>query len=156
MLFQNASSLQLALESLTLDNSTIESLDLTFEVPGYNIEMKKGGRDTVVTIHNLENYLNLLVHWTMREGVERQMEALKEGFDSVFKIDHIKFFLPQELDELFCGNGADSDKWDAKEIANCTKFDHGFTQERSFLFLFMSGNLRSNFVQRFLWFQPSH
>ena len=129
LLFQNPSSLQLALESLTLDNSTVESLDLTFELPGYNIEMKKGGKDAIVTIHNLEQYLDLLVYWTLHEGVSKQMEALREGFESVFSLDHLRFFFPEDLDELFCGAGK-CEKWSAKDIADSTKVDHGFTHER--------------------------
>ena len=39
------------------------------------------------------------------EGVARQMEALREGFESVVPLHHLQTFYPEELDELFCGEG---------------------------------------------------
>lgn len=52
-------SLQLALSSLTLDGVLIEDLGLDFVLPGTNIDLKKGGKDLVVTIDNLEEYLQV-------------------------------------------------------------------------------------------------
>merc|ERR550532_3937769 len=90
--------------------------------------MKKGGKDAIVTIHNLEHYLNLLIFWTLKEGVYKQIEAVKEGFESVFPIEHLRFFLPEEMDELFCG-ASKCEKWIQKELMDSTKVDHGFTLE---------------------------
>lgn len=60
---QTADSRQLALSSLTLaGGGTVEDLDLDFVLPGYsNIELKKGGKDTRVTLDNLEEYLKVAV-----------------------------------------------------------------------------------------------
>jgi len=60
---QTASSQQLALSSLTLPGGgSIEDLDLDFVLPGYpNIELKKNGKDTHVTLDNLEEYLKVQV-----------------------------------------------------------------------------------------------
>jgi len=60
---QTASSQQLALSSLTLPGGgSIEDLDLDFVLPGYpNIELKKNGKDTHVTLDNLEEYLKVRV-----------------------------------------------------------------------------------------------
>lgn len=52
-------SLQLALDSLTLDGVLIEDLGLDFVLPGTHIELKKGGKDIPVTIENLEEYLQV-------------------------------------------------------------------------------------------------
>ena len=57
---QTPASLQLALDSLTMDGSSVEDLDLDFTLPGYpHIELKKGGKDIGVTIRNLEEYLKV-------------------------------------------------------------------------------------------------
>ena len=58
--FQTAESRCLALNSLTMDGCTIEDLSLDFVLPGYpHIELKKGGKDTPLTLHNLEEYLKV-------------------------------------------------------------------------------------------------
>lgn len=36
-------------------------------------------------------------------GVSRQMEAWREGFDSVFPSASLKMFYPEELEMVFCG-----------------------------------------------------
>ncbi|KQK81209.1 thyroid hormone receptor interactor 12 [Amazona aestiva] len=57
---QTKESLQYALEALTMNGCSVEDLGLDFTLPGFpNIELKKGGKDTPVTIHNLEEYLRL-------------------------------------------------------------------------------------------------
>ncbi|KAG2462275.1 TRIPC ligase, partial [Polypterus senegalus] len=53
-------SLQQALESLNMNGCSVEDLGLDFTLPGFpNIELKKGGKDIPVNIHNLEEYLRL-------------------------------------------------------------------------------------------------
>ncbi len=43
-----------------MDGCPIEDLSLDFVLPGYpNIELKKGGKDIPVTLHNLEEYLHV-------------------------------------------------------------------------------------------------
>src|SRR4051812_25164420 len=55
-----SSSLQEALEQLTLDGCPVEDLGLDFTLPGFpGIELRKGGKDMNVTIHNLEEYLKV-------------------------------------------------------------------------------------------------
>jgi len=57
-----------------MDGCSVEDLGLDFVLPGYpHIELKKGGRDTVVTLENLEDYLRVSVslsvkvwRWTFR------------------------------------------------------------------------------------------
>ena len=58
---QTAESRQLALDNLTMDGCSVEDLGLDFVLPGHqHIELKKGGRDTVVTLDNLEDYLRVI------------------------------------------------------------------------------------------------
>lgn len=39
------------------------------------------------------------------EGASRQMEALREGFETVFPLQQLHMFYPEELDAVFCGSG---------------------------------------------------
>uniref|UniRef100_A0A673JRK4 E3 ubiquitin-protein ligase n=1 Tax=Sinocyclocheilus rhinocerous TaxID=307959 RepID=A0A673JRK4_9TELE len=91
-------TVQQALESLNMNGCSVEDLGLDFTLPGFpNIELKKGGKDVPVTIHNLEEYLRLVVYWTLNEGVSRQFESFREGFESVFPLHHLQYFYPEEV-----------------------------------------------------------
>lgn len=56
-------SLQLALNSLTLDGTSVEDLGLDFTLPGTNIELKRNGKDTIVTIENIQEYLKVSINY---------------------------------------------------------------------------------------------
>ncbi|WAR12555.1 TRIPC-like protein, partial [Mya arenaria] len=129
-------SRRLALGSLSLDGCSIEDLDLDFTLPGYpNIELKKGGKDRQVTLENLEEYLQLVTHWSLVEGVSRQFESLREGFESVFPVTSLQSFYPEELEQLFCGNSAEV--WDVKTLMECCRPDHGYNHDsRAVRFLY--------------------
>ncbi|CAG7833938.1 unnamed protein product [Allacma fusca] len=127
------------LEALTLDGCRIDNLGLDFTLPGHpTIELRKGGKDIPVTIHNLEEYIKLVCHWMLVGGVSRQMESWKEGFDSVFPSSALKMFYPEELEMVFCGsNQSDGESWDVKTLLECCRPDHGYTHEsRAIQFLF--------------------
>lgn len=48
------------IEALDLDNCPISELGLVFELPGYeNIELRKGGSEISVNIHNLDQYIKV-------------------------------------------------------------------------------------------------
>lgn len=126
------------LEKLTFDGCPIEDLGIDFVVPGYNIELMKSGKSTHVTIHNLHLYVRLMTHWILQEGVSRQMESLREGFESVFPLHNLKVFLPEELESVFCGSPKDYILgWDVKTLMECCRPDHGYTSDsRAIKFLF--------------------
>lgn len=45
-----------------MNGCSVEDLGLDFTLPGFpNIELKKGGKDIPVTIHNLEDYLRVCI-----------------------------------------------------------------------------------------------
>ncbi|XP_075871051.1 E3 ubiquitin-protein ligase TRIP12 isoform X2 [Nelusetta ayraudi] len=133
---QTRETLQQALESLNINGCSVEDLGLDFTLPGFpNIELKKGGKDVAVTIYNLEEYLRLVVYWTLNEGVSRQFESFREGFESVFPLHHLQYFYPEELDQLLCGSK--SETWDVKTLMECCRPDHGYTHDsRAVRFLF--------------------
>ncbi|XP_072379801.1 E3 ubiquitin-protein ligase TRIP12 isoform X1 [Diabrotica undecimpunctata] len=126
------------IEKLEFDGCSIDDLGIDFVVPGYNIELMKGGKSTHVTIHNLHLYVKLMSHWLLHEGVSRQMESLREGFESVFPLHNLKVFLPEELESVFCGSPKDYILgWDVKTLMECCRPDHGYTADsRAIRFLF--------------------
>lgn len=86
----SAAEKQDQIAQLTMDGCPVEDLGLDFTLPGYpNIELRKGGRDTSVTLDNLASYVSLVSHWMMIEGVSVQMEAVREGFNTVFPISSL-------------------------------------------------------------------
>ncbi|KAL5476128.1 hypothetical protein EMCRGX_G026036 [Ephydatia muelleri] len=130
-------ALAIGIESLALEGGgSVEDLDLDFTLPGYpDIELKVGGKEIAVTVHNLDEYLKLVVDWTMVRGVARQMEAFREGFNTIFPINNLRGFYPSEMDALLCG--ANNQKWDNKELMEYSRPNHGYSHDsRAVQFLF--------------------
>lgn len=42
-------------------------------------------------------HVQLVVYWTLNEGVSRQFESFREGFESVFPLHHLQYFYPEEV-----------------------------------------------------------
>ncbi|XP_003424889.1 E3 ubiquitin-protein ligase TRIP12 isoform X4 [Nasonia vitripennis] len=126
------------IDALDLDGCRIVDLGLAFQLPGYdNIELRKGGSDINVTIQNLDQYIRLVVHWYLYEGVFRQMEAFREGFESVFPPTQLRLFFSEELEAVFCGHAQTGGKWDIKTLSECCRTDHGYTPDsRAIRFLY--------------------
>ncbi|XP_063829327.1 E3 ubiquitin-protein ligase TRIP12 [Ostrinia nubilalis] len=120
------------ISALELDGCPIEELGLDFILPGDGCtELRRGGRELPVTAHNLHNYIDLVTHWMLYEGVSKQMEAFKEGFESVFPLANLKIFYPEELEQVFCGSpsGGRETRWEPRMLAECIRPDHGYTAE---------------------------
>uniref|UniRef100_A0A182VVU2 E3 ubiquitin-protein ligase n=1 Tax=Anopheles minimus TaxID=112268 RepID=A0A182VVU2_9DIPT len=121
------------IEALDLDGCPISDLGLDFVLPGHpNIELRRGGRDMAVTISNLHQYISLVTHWFLAEGVSRQFEALREGFDTVFPMSRLQMFYPEELENVFCGSGiggTNQQRWDVRMLSESCRTDHGFSQD---------------------------
>ncbi|XP_043509345.1 E3 ubiquitin-protein ligase TRIP12 isoform X3 [Frieseomelitta varia] len=126
------------IDSLNLDGCLISDLGLVFELPGYeNIELRKNGGEIPVSIYNLDQYIKLVVHWFLYEGIFRQMEAFREGFESVFPPSQLRLFFPEELEAVFCGHAQSGGQWDVKTLSECCRTDHGYTPDsRAIRFLF--------------------
>lgn len=106
----------------------VEELVLDFTLPGTMppAELRKGGKDMAVTASNIGDYVRLVTHWILFEGVSRQLEALVEGFDSVLPVKHLRLFYAEEMEALFCGSlGA----WEAATLAAHIRPDHGYTYD---------------------------
>jgi len=73
--------------------------------------------------------VSLVSHWLLVEGVSTQMEAVREGFNSVFPLASLGMFYPDELDQIFCGTVQTFTPWDFKMLSDSCKPAHGFTLE---------------------------
>lgn len=109
-------------------------MDLDFTLPGYSqIELKpRVGKEppASVTLDNLDEYISLIVEWTLDRGISSQLESFREGFTSILPSANSLFgglFYADELDRLICGAGYQ--KWDVKLLNECTRCDHGYTHE---------------------------
>jgi len=99
------------INGLEMDGCAVEDLCLSFQyspssaVYQYeNIELKPGGADEVVTIHNVEEYIDRTVDWVFVRGVRAQLESLRLGFTSVFPMEKLGSFTPAEVKTMLCGD----------------------------------------------------
>lgn len=76
--------------------------------------MKNRGSDILVSINNLDEYLNLTFDKLILSGIDPLVRAFKIGFNKVFKIESLKCFTNVELEEIICGS--DYDSWDYENL----------------------------------------
>lgn len=117
---------------------TIDELYLDFTLPGHSIELKDGGKDIPVDITNLEEYIQLVVEWTLKKGITSQMDQFKLGFSSgtlslfpmfkyradvpvviVFAVRDLQSFTPSELVML---TGALEEDWSIESTCRFFSF----------------------------------
>lgn len=91
-----------ALQDIEIDGVRVEDLGLDFTLPGYpSIELIPNGANTAVTIDNVDQYVDRVVDLTLGSGVQRQLDAFRSGFSSVFPFSALRAFTPNELVMLF-------------------------------------------------------
>lgn len=97
----------------TSQNARIEDLGLVFVLPGYdNVELKQDGKNTEVNIHNLQEYIDLVMYFTFHETIKIQVQAFKRGFNQIFPLDTLKTFQTTgELEEMICGTDKNDEEW---------------------------------------------
>jgi E3 ubiquitin-protein ligase TRIP12 len=97
------SSRRAKLAALSISGAKLQDLSLDFTLPGYDIELKSGGRMIDVDDSNLEEYLDLVLDKTLGSGVHLFVKAFQEGFSMIFPYQDLQIFSPEELG-LLCGN----------------------------------------------------
>jgi len=111
--------------SVTLHGVPVQDLCLTFTVPGQpGYALCPGGADITVSDANLSPYVASLTDALVGAGVARQMDALRTGFAEVCAPASLRVFSPTELESLLCGAG---ETWTPELLAECLRFDHGYT-----------------------------
>lgn len=91
------------IQNITVDNGTrLEDLSLDFTLPGYpEIELVPQGSQVMLTIDNVDQYLDRVADMTLGSGIRRQVEAFHTGFSQVFPYSALSAFTPDELCGLF-------------------------------------------------------
>ncbi|KAE8151403.1 ubiquitin-protein ligase Ufd4 [Aspergillus avenaceus] len=116
-----------ALQSVEVDGVKVEDLSLDFTLPGYpSIELVENGANVPVTIENVDKYVDQVVDLTLCSGVQRQVEAFREGFSQVFPFSALRTFTPTELVMLF---GRAEEDWSIETLMDSIKADHGFNMD---------------------------
>uniref|UniRef100_A0A1I8G817 HECT-type E3 ubiquitin transferase n=1 Tax=Macrostomum lignano TaxID=282301 RepID=A0A1I8G817_9PLAT len=110
---------------LSIRDSDLEECDLgmyfsvDYEVLGEirEHELKPGGRDIPVNNDNKEDYIQLIVEWRFRRGVQEQMNAFLNGFKEVIPLEWLRYFDERELELMLCGmQEIDVDDWERSTI----------------------------------------
>lgn len=39
----------------------------------------------------------MVIFWALNEGVARQFDSFRDGFESVFPLSHLQYFYPEEV-----------------------------------------------------------
>ncbi|EKX34155.1 hypothetical protein GUITHDRAFT_90563 [Guillardia theta CCMP2712] len=111
---------------MTIDACRIEDLCLDMTCPGYpDVLLHPEGNNVSVTDANLHEYVEAVVQKVMGEGVEKQFEQFKKGFDEVFPMRHLRVFSPEELELHVRG---DQERWDAETLRASIQPDHGYSE----------------------------
>ncbi|TXT15889.1 hypothetical protein VHUM_00392 [Vanrija humicola] len=114
------------LATLTIGGAKLHDLSLDFTLPGYDIELKPGGRLIEVDDSNLEEYLELVLDKTLGSGVAQQVKAFQEGFSMIFSIQDLQIFSPEELGLLF---GNTEEDWSRETLEQTIRADHGYNAD---------------------------
>ena len=134
----------------------LSSLDIYFTFPGYdNIEIKSNGKDILLTMNNIEEYVNLIYDYIFFRGINKVIKSFKEGFNMNFNIDKLKSFSSSEIEEFICGSL--DIKWDQNTLFENLSPEHGYTHQSKIfndLIKFMS-NLDKDQRKQFLIFSTA-
>ncbi|XP_049320167.1 E3 ubiquitin-protein ligase HECTD1 isoform X10 [Astyanax mexicanus] len=137
---------------------SVEDLGLNFQfcpsskVHGFSaVDLKPNGDDEMVTMENAEEYVELMFDFCMHTGIQKQMEAFREGFNRVFPMEKLSSFSHKEVQMILCGNQSPS--WTAEDIVNYTEPKLGYTRDSPGFLRFvrvlcgMSSDERKAFLQ---------
>lgn len=117
------------MEVLTVqNNATVEDFDLYFVCPtDPSIELIKDGQDEKVTLDNLQDYIDLSLHYIFHETINLQIKSFKKGFSQVLPIESLRpFNSDEELESLVCGQLNDDEWTDFDRLIEVIVPDHGF------------------------------
>ena len=113
----------------------VEDLGLTFQYSPSSrifgldegINLIPEGDNELVTIANVEDYLNLTLDFALNKGIKKQMDAFKQGFNLVFPIEKLGPFSPNEVKSMLCGD--QSPVFTREDIIKFTEPKLGYTRE---------------------------
>lgn len=98
----NATDKVQAVQDITVDGAKVDDLGLDFTLPGYaNFELLPNGANIPVTIENVGTYIEKVVDAVLGSGIQKQIDAFRQGFSQVFPYSALSAFTPNELVMLF-------------------------------------------------------
>ncbi|CAK9301924.1 unnamed protein product [Gordionus sp. m RMFG-2023] len=112
----------------------LSDLCLTFQYnPPANIyqflhhDLVSDGENQIVTIYNMEEYIELMTDFYLETGINQQMAAFKIGFDKVLPMQSLSGFDPEELRLMICGEQIPD--WTIDDIIKFTQPKLGYTRD---------------------------
>ena len=123
---QTARDLHQSEERIVVEGVTLDDLCLPFSLPGYEdypLTAEENMPD-FVDEHNLQRYIDGVIAATLSDGIEAQIAAFKEGFESVMPVKMLEMFYDDELDLLLRGTHG---CWTVEELSECVNFSHGYS-----------------------------
>ena len=113
------------IKRLDLKGVRIEDLHLNFTLPGYEqIELKPNGKNIIVSIDNIENYLSLVAEQMLLQHC--QATAFRKGFEKLIPVEALNTFELAELECVICGKGTES--WEIDFLTAVIVPAHGYTR----------------------------
>ena len=122
---KNISSEELE-NKILYNGEKLNSADIYFTFPGYEIELKPNGKNILLSVTNVEEYINLIYDFIFYKGIIKVTEAFREGFNIIFNIDELRCFSPEELEETIFGS--DKQKWEKETLYENLKPEHGYNK----------------------------
>jgi E3 ubiquitin-protein ligase TRIP12 len=114
-------------KTVLYNNKKLSELDLYFTFPGYDeIELKQGGSEILLTMKNVEEYVNLIYDFIFYKGIDRVVTAFRDGFALIYGLYNLKCFTSLELEEYICGSL--EIKWDEDNLYENLKPGRGYTK----------------------------
>ena len=68
------------------------------------VDLVSNGENEIVSIDNVDDYLNLTLDFALESGIRKQMEAFRIGFNQVFPMEKLGSFTPSEVGTMLCGD----------------------------------------------------
>lgn len=106
------------------DASQLEQMTLTFSLPGLDVELVENGRNINVNSANVEEYIMMVLDYSLNVGIERQLDSFIEGFSTVFPYSSLLILTPEELVEM---HGRVEEDWSSSTLYSSINADHGYS-----------------------------
>ena len=97
----------------TASGTKLDSLCFFFTLPGYDsIELVRDGKNTQLSLDNVQEYIDLVLHSLFYDCVNLQLQAFKKGFNTVLPLDSIRTFSTrEEIEMMICGEYTNDTDW---------------------------------------------
>ena len=113
--------------NVKISDATISDLMLTFVLPGYeNIKLLPNGDEISVTSENISQYIDLIVDYTIYNGISDPIKSFVEGFSEILPFKSLKLFSPNEITRL---TGNEVENWSTEVLISVIHADHGYNSE---------------------------